>query len=93
MTDSDTQELVEALKSLSQEMANTTKILQAQVKVNEGKFESVERALVQRSIEDGVIANLDKASPEQLDRILQPHPKFFRYYHEIYDDICFVKVK
>ena len=93
MTDTKAQELVEALKNLSQGIDDLTKVLQAQVKVNEGKFESVERALLQRSIEDGVIANFDKASPEQLDRILNGRFKFFRYYHEVYDDICFVKVK
>lgn len=59
-------------------MADTTKALQAQVKVNEGKFKSVEEALVQQSIEDGVIRNFDRASPAQLDKLFRN--RFFRYY-------------
>ena len=86
-------ELVEALKNLSNTMNSTKRALEAQVKVNEGKFRSVEEALVQRSIEDGIIANFHNASESQLEIVFRERPKFFKYYDEAYKDPEFFKVK
>lgn len=74
-------------------MAATTKTLEAQVKVNEGKFKSVEEAMIQRCIEDGIINNLHNASEKQLDRIFDSRHRTFRYYDEFYKEIEFIKIK
>ena len=86
------QELIEALSKLSTTMTATKKTLEAQIKVNEGKFKSVEEAIIQRSIEDGIINNLHNASEKQLDKILDSRNRTFRYYEEFYKEIEFIKI-
>jgi hypothetical protein len=87
------EDLLAELKKLSQGISETTKLLEAQVKVNEGKFRSVNEALLQRSIEDGMIRNIRNASEQQLDRIFNKRNRYFRYYEEIYLKPEFIQIK
>ena len=87
------EDLLAELKKLSQGISETTKLLEAQVKVNEGKFGSVNEALLQRSIEDGMIRNIRNASEQQLDRIFNKRSRHFRYYEEIYLKPEFIQIK
>lgn len=71
-------ELAQSLVKLSKAITDLTEIAQAQQKVNEGKFKTVDQALIQKRIEDGVIAKFETASPHQLDQLFKN--RFFRFY-------------
>lgn len=49
------------------------------------RFKSYAEAELQKNIEDGIIENIGKANPYQLQKILDKDRRFFRYYTEIYD--------
>ena len=49
------------------------------------RFKTIDEALIQKSIEDGIIKHIEKASDYQLSIILDPCKGYFRYYSEIYD--------
>ncbi len=92
-TDEGLQELIDSLKELSKAMSSTAKVLRAQVKVNEGKFKDVQTALLQQSIEDGIISNLHVANETQLRRILAKENRYFKYYDEAYKEVEFFQIK
>lgn len=78
-------ELKKALKKLHKLIEESTEVLDAQKRVNEGHFRNLEEALVQKRIEEGVIAHLENASEHQYRYIISPETRFFKYYREVYD--------
>lgn len=84
-------EVIKMLKELRESINTMAEIAEATERVKAGKFKDVEDAITRKKIEDGVIAHLNNATPEQI-KILYKQ-RFFQYYHEVYDDISFIKIK
>ena len=80
------EDLVQSLKKITCELQEMVTIAEQQ-----HKFRDYLSALVQKRIEDGMIENFDKASPEQLKKVLDPNNDYFKFY-PLYDrlgDIIF----
>jgi hypothetical protein len=91
------EELAEAIKSLSNALADLNRDLratqEAQAKVDAGEFRDLTSAFLQKKMEEGIINNFHRATPEQIERIMKRPEQYFRYYKVPKEEPEFIDVK
>lgn len=91
------QELVGAVKRVSNALADLFRdcksLHEAQAKVDAGEFRDVTAAFLQKKVEEGIINNFHRATPEQIEKIMKRPEQYFRYYKVPKEKPEFIVVK